>query len=94
MAAYLLNFVCKCGKVCKNARVLKIHQARSKCGQHLQHEQRKNSHLSETQEDSSKDNNHSTEDIQAHDEGANSQDPYFLDFLLDGDASNTDSNTP
>jgi len=92
LTGQIASSVCKCGKVCNNARGLKIHQARSKCGQQLQHEQRKGHHLSVTQEDSSQDNHHSTEDIQAHDEGADSQDPNLFD-LLDEDSSNTDNDT-
>ena len=58
----------------------------------FKHEQRKGSHLSETQKDSSQDNHHSAEDNQAHDEGADSQDPNLFD-LLDEDSSNTDNDT-
>jgi len=92
LTGQIASSVCKCGNVCKNVRGLKIHQARSKCGQQLQHKHRKGSHLSETLEDSSQDNHHSAEDIKAHDEGADIQDPNLFD-LLDEDASNTDTDT-
>jgi len=92
LTGQIASSVCKCGKVCKNVRRLKIHQARSKCGQQLQHKQRKGLHLSETLGDSSQDNHHSAEDIQAHDEGADIQDPNLFD-LLDEDASNSDTDT-
>jgi hypothetical protein len=90
LTGQIASSICKCGKVWKNARGLKIHQ--SKCGKHLQHEQHKGSHLSETQKDSSQDYYPSAEVIQALDEGADSQDPNLSD-LLDGNTSYTDSNT-
>jgi len=69
-------------------------QARSKCGQQLQHEQRKGSHLSETQEDSSRDNHYSAESNQAHDGGAGSQDPNLFDLLDTAPQVNDSDNNP
>jgi len=56
---------CKCGKICKNLRGLRIHQARSACGQKASQKQRTSLILGETQEDTSQEATHRTRDLSA-----------------------------
>ncbi|XP_021349432.1 uncharacterized protein LOC110466448 [Mizuhopecten yessoensis] len=58
---------CHCGKICKNSRGLKIHQARTKCGHREILTQRTDisNESGETQEELSQESNHSTESLQA-----------------------------
>ena len=53
---------CHCGKLCKNSRGLKIHQARAKCRPKSTQEER-TVNTGETQEDHSQEEPHSTEDL-------------------------------
>jgi len=54
---------CNCGKVCKNQRGLRIHQGKSDCQRVRSQGQRIASLASETQEYSSLDSTHSTEEL-------------------------------
>ncbi|XP_078587744.1 uncharacterized protein LOC144868686 [Branchiostoma floridae x Branchiostoma japonicum] len=57
---------CHCGKVCKNSKGLKIHQAKTKCGKEVAQMQRTGAEtLGEMQEDSRQEVHHSTGDVQA-----------------------------
>ncbi|XP_052281306.1 uncharacterized protein LOC127878820 [Dreissena polymorpha] len=56
---------CRCGKVCKNLRGLRIHQARTVCGQRTEQQQRAGLIPGETQEDPSQVTTHSTGDLSA-----------------------------
>ncbi|KAI8485155.1 hypothetical protein Bbelb_370800 [Branchiostoma belcheri] len=56
---------CHCGKICKNSKGLKIHQAKTKCGQGVLQMQRAGVEPGETQEDSRQEAPHSTGDPQA-----------------------------
>ncbi|KAI8501656.1 hypothetical protein Bbelb_209270 [Branchiostoma belcheri] len=56
---------CHCGKICKNSKGLKIHQAKTKCGQGVLQTQRAGVEPGETQEDSRQEAPHSTGDPQA-----------------------------
>ena len=53
---------CHCGKVCKNLKGLKIHQARTKCGSGKQQRER-TVNTDETTEDHSQEAHHSAEDL-------------------------------
>jgi len=68
--------------VCKNAKGLKFHRAKSKTCQEFRQEQRLGGNLSETQEDSSQD---------THDEMLDSQGPDLLDLLTDTEEGNADT---
>ena len=57
------SVTCNCGKVCKNKRGLAIHQGKSGCQRVRSSGQRIASLASETQEYSSLDSNHSTEEL-------------------------------
>ena len=57
------SVTCNCGKVCKNKRGLAIHQGKSGCQRVRSSGQRIASLASETQEYSSLDPNHSTEEL-------------------------------
>jgi len=54
---------CNCGTVCKNQRSLRIHQGKSGCQRVKSLGQRLASVASETQEYSSLDSNHSTDEL-------------------------------
>lgn len=54
---------CHCGKICKNARGLKIHQSKTTCGIGEKQTQRIVETLSEMQEDTNQKAPHSTEDL-------------------------------
>jgi len=56
---------CHCGKVCKNQRGLRIHQGKSGCQRVRPLEQRIASMASETQEYSSQETTHSTDELTA-----------------------------
>ena len=58
-----VSITCNCGKVCKNKRDLSIHQGKSGCQCVRSSGQRVASLASETQEYSSLDSNHSTEEL-------------------------------
>lgn len=55
---------CHCGKICKNIKGLRIHQAKTTCKRVLT-EQRARQPLGETQKDSSPEKHHSTDDLNA-----------------------------
>ena len=57
------SVTCNCGKVCKNKRSLAIYQGKSGCQRVRSSGQRIASFASETQEYSSLDSNHSTEEL-------------------------------
>ena len=57
------SVTCNCGKVCKNKRGLAIQQGKSRCQRVRSSGQRIASLASETQEYSSLDSNHSTEEL-------------------------------
>lgn len=61
----VLEVKCHCGKLCKSARGLKIHQSKTQCGKGKKQMQRIVETLSETQEDSSQEAPHSTGDLSA-----------------------------
>lgn len=53
----------RCGKVCKNLKGLRIHQARCVCQQSWKLEQRSDVTSGETEEESSQETNHSTRNL-------------------------------
>ena len=82
---------CKCGKVCKNLRGLRVHQSRTACGRAMPQKQRSGSSPGETQKNTSQEDHHSTgnllEDVALHDdeqmlelESRNQDDSLFADF--------------
>ncbi|XP_033747101.1 uncharacterized protein LOC117332324 [Pecten maximus] len=56
---------CKCGKVCKNLRGLRIHQAKARCQPEEIQQQRTGRRPDETQEVPSQESHHSAEDLSA-----------------------------
>ncbi|XP_052260999.1 uncharacterized protein LOC127865146 [Dreissena polymorpha] len=77
---------CKCGKICKNLRGLRIHQARSACGQKASQKQRTSLILGETQEDTSQEATHRTRDLSADEMPSDSTqipDESQIDHLLE-----------
>ena len=58
--------VCPCGKVCKNVRGLRVHQARSKSCSAVSQTQRTENIPHETEEVASQESNHSTDDLFAN----------------------------
>ncbi|XP_026059304.1 uncharacterized protein LOC113043970 [Carassius auratus] len=61
----VLEVKCHCGKLCENARGLKIHQSKTQCGEGKKQMQSIVETLSEMQEDSSQEAPHSTGDLSA-----------------------------
>lgn len=59
--------VCRCGKICKNGRGLKIHQSKMKCVQ-PEHNVQRTGKPGETEERPGQEANHSSPNLQAHDE--------------------------
>ena len=53
---------CHCGKICKNLRGLRIHQARTKC-KNVRHQKERTDNSDKTDEDHSQDSHHSAEDL-------------------------------
>ncbi|KAJ8337956.1 hypothetical protein SKAU_G00369220 [Synaphobranchus kaupii] len=58
------NLTCVCGKICKNPRGLKIHQAKMKCLVRVQLEQCTGSNLGEMQEEPGQESTHSAQNLQ------------------------------
>lgn len=57
---------CKCGKICKGARGLKIHQSKSKCGQGWMQAHCSDDQSGETQENPRQEAHHSPRDLSVH----------------------------
>ncbi|XP_052268662.1 uncharacterized protein LOC127870041 [Dreissena polymorpha] len=75
---------CRCGKVCKNLRGLRIHQGRTACGSTARQRQRSDFTSGETLEDPSQDSTHSTGDLYAAEKPrTNSADPDIVSQVSD-----------
>lgn len=65
LTGQVLEVKCHCGRVCKNAKGLNIHQSRIKCRRGEKQRQHTAETLGEMQEDSSQEATHSTGDLSA-----------------------------
>ncbi|XP_056314571.1 uncharacterized protein LOC130229674 [Danio aesculapii] len=65
-----LSRVCRCGRICKNERGLKIHQSKMKCLQ-PDHNVQRTGKPGETEERQGQEANHSPQNLQAHYEDGN-----------------------
>ena len=75
---------CRCGKVCKNLRGVRIHQGRTACGSTARQRQRSDFTSGETLEDPSQDSTHSTGDLYAAEKPrTNSADPDIVSQVSD-----------
>ena len=61
--------VCRCGRMFKNSRGVKIHQAKTKCLEKQQQRTARNSEAGEAEEVKGPESNHSAQDHQATDDG-------------------------